>query len=141
MKKLVKQAAAFAPALMLAGALAGCATMTPQSEEEAVLERAQERLDLLLAEDLAGAYEYLSPGYRSGVTLPAYQREVLTRPVRWTSAQAIESDCSEDVCNVRIALEFEVYGAVPGMTRFKSPGSSEERWLRIDGQWYFVPKT
>lgn len=141
MKKLVKQAAAFAPALMLAGALAGCATMAPQSAEEAVLERAQERLDLLLAEDLAGAYEYLSPGYRSGVTLPAYQREVLTRPVRWTSAQAIESDCSEDVCNVRITLEFEVYGAVPGMTRFKSPGSSEERWLRIDGQWYFVPKT
>ncbi|MEE4173254.1 MAG: hypothetical protein V2I57_03295 [Xanthomonadales bacterium] len=127
--------------LVAALMLSGCATVTAPPPEEAVLERAQERLDLLLAEDLAGAYEYLSPGYRSGVTLPAYQREVLTRPVRWTSARAVASDCSEDVCNVRIALEFEVYAAVPGMSRFKSPGSGEERWLRIDGQWYYVPKT
>ena len=127
--------------LMGALALAACATTPAPTPEEAVLERAQERLDLLLAEDLAGAYEYLSPGYRSGVTLPAYQREVLSRPVRWTSARAVASDCSEDVCNVRIALEFEVYAAVPGMSRFKSPGAGEERWLRIDGQWYYVPKS
>lgn len=128
-------------ALLALVGLAGCATVPAPTPEEAVLARAQERLDYVLAEDYAAAYEYLSPGYRSGVSLTSYQRELLTRPVRWVSAEAVESDCSEDVCNVRIAIEFEVYGAVPGMSRFKSPGGFQERWLRIDGQWYLVPKS
>ncbi len=136
-----KQAVVLAGAFFAAVVQSGCATSTPQSAEAAVLERAQERLDLVLQEDYAAAYEYLSPGYRSGVTLRAYQRELLTRPVRWTSARAVASECSEDVCKLRIAIEFEVYAAVPGMTRFKSPGAVEERWLRVDGQWYLVPES
>ncbi len=126
--------------LALAGGLflAGCAGMGPTPENQ-VLERAQERLDLFLAEDYAAAYDYLSPGYRSSVSSADYQRQQLMRRVRWTAARANESNCEEDSCKVRISLEYEVFGAVPGVTRFPSRGDATENWVRSDGQWYFVP--
>lgn len=118
--------------------LSACAT-TSKPPEEAVKERAQERLDLLIAQDYAAAYEYLSPGYRSGVTLNDYQRRMLRQRTQWTRATVGESDCSEDACKVRISIEYTIYGAVPGVSRFDSRAASTEDWVRSGGQWYFVP--
>lgn len=124
----------------LAGAwlLSACAT-TQSTPEEAVEARAADRLTALLAEDYATDYEYLSPGYRSGVTLAQHQRNMALRKVRWTDASVAGSECSEDVCKVRISIEYEVYGAVPGMSRFKSLGSAEEDWIFSAGEWFLVP--
>ncbi len=130
---------ALAGSVLAAGLLAGCAA-TGKPPEEAVLERAQERLDLVLAEDYAAAYDFLSPGYRSSVTLAAYQRDMALRRVRWTDARAVGSECSEDVCKVRISMDFLVIGALPGVARYETKGSGEENWIRTDGQWYYLPK-
>jgi hypothetical protein len=125
--------------LLAAGLFAGCAAPV-KPPEDIVLERAQERLDLILVEDYVAAYEYLTPGYRSSVTLPAYQRDMALRRARWTAAKATRSDCGEDVCKVRISMDFTVYGAVPGVSSFATKGSGEENWIRTDGQWYHVPE-
>ncbi len=119
--------------------LAGCAGMS-KTPEDAVKERARERLDLVLADDFAGAYEYLSPGYRSGVTLANYQRKMLTRKTQWTDAVVGQSECSGDVCKVRISVDFTIFGAVPGVTRIDSKAGHLEDWVKIDGDWYLVPK-
>ncbi len=125
--------------LALTALLVGaCATMG-KPPEEAVAERAQERLDLLIAQDYEAAYEYLSPGYRSGVTLNDYQRRMLRQRMQWTDATVTQSDCSEDACKVRISMAYAVYGAVPGVSRFDSKAVSTEDWVRSSGQWYFIP--
>ena len=114
-----------------------CATTAPTSET--VGERAAARWQALLSEDFASAYEYLSPGYRSSVSIAQYQRTLLLTKVRWTGAKYIESDCEETICNVKISMEFTIYGAVPGVKSFDSRQTIEESWVLINGNWYHVP--
>lgn len=118
--------------------LSACAA-APKSPEEAVEARATERLAAMLAEDYATDYGFLSPGYRSGVSLAQHQRDMALRKVRWTDASVARSECSGDVCKVRISIKYEVYGAVPGMSRFESLGAAEEDWIFTAGDWYLVP--
>ena len=98
------------------------------------------RWDALFNKDIEAAYEYLSPGYRSSVSLLQYHRALLLSKIRWTGANYIEGDCEETVCNVKIILDFTVYGAVPGVKSFPSKQSIEESWVLVDGSWYLVPK-
>lgn len=125
--------------LAVAVLTAGCAGMAPKTPEEAVEERARERMQYVLAEDYAAAYEYLSPGYRSGVSLNDYQRRMLGRRFQWNDAVVGKSECSEDSCKVRISIDYTIYGVLPGKDRFDSKAASVENWLRVDGTWYFVP--
>ena len=124
--------------LVAAILLAGCATSAKQEDEIAT--RAQARWDLLLADDYAAAYEYLSPGYRSSVTSVQYQRKLLLQKVRWNGARYLEHECQEDVCNVRISLDFLLIQAVPGVNRYEGTQTIEEDWIRADGTWWYVPK-
>jgi len=117
--------------------LSACATTV--STENTIENRATARWDSLLSGDLAGAYEYLSPGFRSSVTSLQYQRHVLLSKVKWTAARYIASDCAETTCKVTISLDYTVYGALPGVTSFNSTQEIEESWVKADGNWYFVP--
>jgi hypothetical protein len=135
MKNRIRRLAA--PCLGAALLLAACAAPGPRPDD--VDARAQARWDRLLAGDIAGAYEYLSPGYRSGTTAMQYQREVLLKKVRWTGAEYIGSDCSESVCKVSISLDYAVMGALPGVPRYQSSRTITENWIWLDGQWWLVP--
>lgn len=98
------------------------------------------RWDALLSGDLAAAYEYLSPGFRSSVSSLQYQRSILLKKVKWTSAEIIESKCEETICNVEILLGFTVYGALPGVSKFEDTEQIYETWVLVDGKWYLVPE-
>jgi hypothetical protein len=98
------------------------------------------RWDALLSEDVEAAYEYLSPGYRSSVSLAQYYRTLSLTKVRWTGANYIESDCEETVCNVKISLDFTIYGALPGVKSFESKQTIKESWVQVNDSWYLVPK-
>ena len=116
--------------------LVGCATVSPESKIE---DRVTARWNALLSDDLAGAYEYLSPGYRSSVSSTQYQRAVLLQRVRWTNAEYRSSQCDETVCNVNVLVGFTIYGALPGVKSFSNASNVSESWVLADGQWYFVP--
>ncbi len=118
--------------------LSACAT-TMQTED-ALEERAMVRWDALLSGDVEAAYEFLSPGYRSSVSLLQYHRSLLLSKVKWTGANYIEADCEETICNVKILLDFTVYGALPGVKSMDSKQTIEESWLLVKGSWYLVPK-
>jgi hypothetical protein len=118
--------------------LAGCATMMPA--EQVVEKRAMARWDALIKRDYAEAYKYLSPGYRSGVSVDHYEKSFIYKKVKWTSAKFIESKCEEKTCKVRISLGYTVYGAVPGVKAFKSREPIEESWVRSGGSWYILPE-
>ncbi len=117
--------------------LSACATT--MSTENTIEKRATARWDTLLSGDLAGAYEFLSPGFRSSVPSLQYQRQLLLNKVKWTGAQYIESDCTETTCKVKISLDYTVYGALPGVKSFDGTQEIEESWVKVNGKWYFVP--
>lgn len=118
--------------------LASCVT-TPQSES-GVEQRVVARWGALLEGDYIGAYDFLSPGYRSSVSLNQYQRSLLLSKVRWTSAKYIESECTDNVCKVKNSLDYALHGALPGVNTFNGTQIVEESWVLVDGDWYFVPK-
>ena len=117
--------------------LSACATTTHTDNN--IEKRAKARWDALLSDDLAGAYEFLSPGFRSSVSSVQYQRSVLLKRVKWTAAEYIESQCTETICKVKISLDYALYGALPGVKSFEGTETIEESWVLVDGNWYFVP--
>ena len=117
--------------------LSACASTEPKTSS--IEERATAYWDTLFSGDLAGAYEFLSPGYRSSVSSMDYQRSILAKQVQWTSAKYVDSDCSETTCTVGISMGYRVSGAVPGVKSFTGTQKVEESWIKIDGMWYLVP--
>ena len=73
--------------------LSACATT--MSNESTIEERATARWELLFGGDFAGAYEFLSPGFRSSVSSVQYQKSLLLQRIEWTNAKYIESECIE----------------------------------------------
>ena len=117
--------------------LSACATTV--KTEETIEKRATERWNALLGGDLDGAYQFLSPGYRSSVSSLQYQRSLLLNRIKWTGAQFIESDCTETACKVKISIDYALYGALPGVSSFESTQTLDESWVLAEGEWYFVP--
>ena len=126
-------------ALMVSGLMLLSACTVPENKQSSIEERVNARWDALLAGDLAGAYEYLSPGYRSSVSSLQYQRMVLLRQIEYTSAKYVNSECEQATCTVAVLVGFTVYGAVPGVKSFDGSRNIEESWVMVDGNWYIVP--
>jgi hypothetical protein len=125
--------------------LSACATSTVDSGAQtsdpgnSIEARAMARWDALLAGDLPAAYGFLSPAYRSSVSSLQYQRSIVVQKVHWTGAEYVEADCEETTCNVKISLDFAIYGALPGVRSFEESQTIDEAWVLVDGIWYFVP--
>lgn len=125
-------------ACLLVG-LAGCAT--GPGEPQTVEARAQARWDALIAGDMATAYGYYSPGYRSVENLEAFERLMLRRTVAWTGAEYRETGaCDESTCEVQVALHYRVKPRVPGAEPFEGVRIVREDWIYTQNQWFFVPK-
>jgi hypothetical protein len=118
--------------------LSACAT-TAETKAASIEERASARWNSLLSGDLQGAYEFLSPGFRSSVSSLQYQRSILQNRVQWTAARYIESDCTETACKVKISLGYTLQGGLPGVKSFSGTQTVEESWVLIDGEWYYLP--
>jgi hypothetical protein len=120
----------------------GCASVggPAVSPEEQVKLRAQERWDLLLAGKLEAAYGYLSPAQRSAISLIEYQRQVLSGKVRWRAANVEKVECEGLVCAVDVNLDIRVMAAVPGVSSFDLGRPIQEKWVRVDNQWWFIPE-
>jgi len=119
--------------------LSACAAATVDKKNQ-IEDRAMGRWDALLTGDFAGAYEYLTPGTRSSISLMQYQRSILRKQVKWTSAKYNKSECEETTCKVTISLGFTVYGALPGVRSFEGTQDISESWVLLDGNWYYVPE-
>lgn len=118
-------------------ALSACAANVVKTDS--IEYRAQERWDKILSGDLQGAYEFLSPGYRSSVSSLSYQRSLLIKAIRWTDANYKSSECDESTCKVTLEVDFAISGALPGVKSYEGKKDIVESWVRIDGVWYYVP--
>ena len=111
--------------------LAGCAVATGgTSAKDVVAEKAQQRWDLLVKNDFAGAYRYMSPAGKQLVTEQAYAGGFKRN--FWSSAKVDDVQCpTQDSCEVDVTVEYRHWGL-----KMKSP--VHEKWVREQSNWWFV---
>ena len=121
--------------------LAGCAANPAQPEAtDPFPQRAEARWEALLSGDLETAYSYLSPGYRSTVSMIDWGVSQRQRKVWWTGAEYVSHDCEENRCIVVFSADFTVMAPVPGADRFDSKQTVRETWIKSEGEWWYLPK-
>lgn len=126
-------------ALLAVALLSACATTGPSADNE-IGERAQARWDALLEGDFATAYSYLSPGYRSRISVVDYELSTRMKRVQYRSAQYQEHTCEKDVCTVQVKIEYKVAKPVPGVAEFVGENTIFEQWIKSDSNWWFLPQ-
>ncbi len=120
--------------------LVGCGSMvpapaagaTPASTDAAVEQvtaRAQLRWNALLKGDMGVAYQFISPGGRSLMTLEQYRPRVNTS--YWRGAKVKEASCAAETCDVTVLVEMTIE-----RVKFTSP--IKESWILDAGKWWFV---
>ena len=103
--------------------------------------RAVHRWQLIVGGKLEEAYELLSPGARSTRPKDQWVKETSQRPVSWSGARYFDKVCeSEDRCMVRLEVDYTAPLAHSRTGMMANSTSITERWLKLDGSWYFVPE-
>lgn len=111
--------------------LAGCSSIgTPKTAEELVAQRAQERLDAMMAGDFVEALEYTSRAYRQSATANQY-RARYAGVGNWTKATVDRVACEEERCNVTISVTYRMVRPNIENTR-----PLNEVWISTGGDWY-----
>jgi hypothetical protein len=113
-------------------AVAACASgpFASRSSSDIVREKAQARWDLLVKENFAGAYEFISPAGRSVVSREAFATSM--KPGFWKGAKVLKVECSTaEVCEVDVLIDYTYSGR-----KFSSPLS--EKWVRQDSDWWYL---
>ena len=121
-------------------ALAGCGAAVKKDDGAAVEARAAERWNLLIAHQAEKAYDYLTPGFRQTITREKYASDKNDVALRWKSAKVSGHSCDADACTVTVMIDAQV--RMPGIGQAQSTTMpSEERWVRVDRNWYYLPDT
>lgn len=128
-----------AAAALLGMLLAGCAAVEPRAPEDIVAERAQARWDALLAKDVETAYQYYSPGFRSGVSEKSLRSRLFGPRVEWKEVELREVTCSGDLCHPVFVVTYDFRSPTPRVGTIESATRLEEDWIRVDGDWFYAP--
>ena len=119
--------------LLVLFVLGGCSVLPTKSPEEIVIERAQQRIDLLMAGDYQASYEFTTPGYRSTESAGRYGTR-WSGVGMWISADVTKVECvaaeAVDRCKAVVEVVYRAVGYDPLTTILT------EDWLLIGGQWY-----
>jgi len=124
--------------LLMVLALGACATNG--TSKNAIEDRAQARWDAILSNDLDTAYGYYSPGYRTATSRVDFEIAMRLRKIKWVSADVLESSCEADLCTITTLVGYEITKPLPGVPEWKSKQEVTERWVRTEGQWWYVPE-
>lgn len=121
---------------LFALALAGC---TDKANDNNVDRRSVERWNFLIAHQAEKAYDYLTPGYRQTKKRDEYASAMNNRPLQWKSVTFNRKECDDDRCTVYIDVAYTL--KMPGSTgAIDTTSTQSETWIRVDGEWYFLPK-
>ncbi len=118
--------------------LAACATTTGGGSSS-VVDRAEKRWTALIAGDFQSAYDYYSPGFRSSRSLGDFELSMRLRKVQVAGVEYVDHQCEAERCTVNFLARYKVASPVPGIEVWEGKSSLEERWIRTDGEWWFLP--
>jgi hypothetical protein len=109
---------------------------TPESADEATVRgRAQTRWDLLIAKKLQDAYGYISPSYTKLIPYSIYAAGINSDA--WRKANVAQALCTPEVCEVFVNVGVKISVGRLGLVDHES--LVREKWIRTNGQWWFVP--
>ncbi|WP_326534100.1 hypothetical protein [Pseudorhodoferax sp.] len=123
-----------ASALVLLFALGGCASLAPQTPEQAIQQRSQDYWKARLTNQTAAAYAFTSPSYRKLRSESQYGSQY-GQPAAVQSVEVLDVKCaSAERCSARIRLN--VKPMIPGVKLETMATHIDEVWLREDGKWW-----
>jgi hypothetical protein len=110
-----------------------CASVGAGGSPEKVVEaRAQQRWDLMMKGDMAGAYEFLSPASKASLPKANYlKRQGGGRYWRTVTMEKVE--CAQDTCKVSMVLVYDLSPDVKNLRR-----EIVETWILDEGAWWLV---
>ena len=132
MRSLISVTGALLLGVMLLTACGG-----PEAEQS-VEDRILARWEHMIERDFDAAWGYYTPGFRQVNPQEEFSRDMARRPVRWLEAELLGLDCDDELCDVVVSLVYQAAGAPAGLSRMRVPTRTEERWINIDNQWWFV---
>ena len=122
-------------ALLIAGALTGCASLwTPNTPEQVVGQLSSQRWKALLAGDFEKAYSFAAPSFRQIKSLDYYRSARQGTPVKWLASELVRVKCAEERCTVTIKLESKPLVPFPFAGTISS--GVDEIWILENGQWW-----
>jgi len=112
--------------------LASCAGtgLSGKTPEQLVEQRAQQRLDALMARDIDKVMTYTTPSYRARAN-PVRYASRYAGVINWTEARVGSVDCEEDRCSVKVMVTYQMNRPKMINTR-----PLDEIWIKVDGAWY-----
>jgi hypothetical protein len=124
----------------------GCAvkgTVKNESDEQVLKDRIMAYWGYKVEEKFDKSYEFEYPVYRKNISMIDYIRGF--RPtMKWTKAEVQTISKQDDAAEVTVKVDTKVNMVIPKMPRpaeFENKGLElHERWVKIDGVWYHVPK-
>jgi len=118
--------------------LVSCLAACTESEPQPIDERAEARWNYLIEQKFEEAWEYYSPGFRQTTPKIDFARDMVRRPIRWLDASVVGWECEEEVCEVRLSVSYQPVGAPNEISRMRMSRVIEERWILVDGQWWYA---
>lgn len=112
----------------------------PVEAEGRLVQRAQQRWAALIDRDFAAAYEYATPSFReiygAGDFALRYGRDVT-----WLGAEVVRIEPrSPTSAAVHVRVDYQIVEK-PTMRDLKMHSIVEEPWIRVNDDWWFVPKS
>lgn len=127
-----------AAAVLLLSACAGMPGRGGETPEAEVAERVKARYAALVAKKYETAYGFFTPSFRQSWT---YREYMLMRPpvVTYSSAERISVKCAtQEACEVGVNVTYTPSADVRGVPKgLEVSRFNEEKWIRVDGQWWF----
>ena len=128
--------------LAMAWLVVGCAESDKLSEEQlaALEERVQARWDAMVARDFEKAWEFATPAYREAFPREMYPLR-FSYAVVWelTSIEVLDYDARAAVASVAVRVMSKPVKLTSSASRAVGavPVTFSERWVLIDGQWWY----
>ena len=94
-----------------------------------VSDRAQQRWNALLEQNMDVAYQFISPAGRSLMSLKDYRPRV--NAGFWRGARVKEATCAAETCELTVLVDMLVENV-------KFTNSIKETWILDAGKWWFV---
>lgn len=126
---------------LLLAACAGTPPAPPKTPEEALRERVTAYYQALIAKDYKGAYAFFTPGYRATWSATDHYQ---IHPIigAYLDAEVLAVDCVSDAaCDVTVHTRFRFNDNVAPLGGQELPMDTKHRWLKVEGDWYYLPKT
>ena len=132
----------FKPVMVIGGLSAvfsACTTVSDQTTEDLVTQRAISWAEALIELDYDGALTYMTPSYQASPRADRYRGD-FSGAGFWRSVTLHSVDCGESQSPSRCEVTIIIGMIMPPELARETPIPYDMTWVMLDGQWYLYSK-